>query len=253
VYAPPSRPGGLGGKVAIVTGAARGSGAAICRALAREGAAVVACDILPTDATMAAVQAHGVSGVGVECNVSKKNDVARVVEAALDGFGRIDILVSNAGYVGSGDMQVPVEEFGLEDWDRVFDVNLKGQFLFCQAVWPTMRKQQAGKIICLGSMAGKSGGLVVGPHYCASKGGVHTLVKWLAKRGASDGIYVNGIAPGAIDTEMIRTTPIDPRLVPLGRLGLPEDIAEGVVFLASDASNYITGPVLDINGGIFMF
>lgn len=247
-----SSPSDLDGKIAIVTGAARGSGAAICKALAREGAAVVACDVLSTDVTVAAVQEYGRSGVGVQCDVSRKSDVARVVEVTLDRFGRIDILVSNAGYVGNENIQVRVEEFDLEDWDRVLAVNLKGPFLFCQAVWPTMRKQEVGKIICIGSMAGKSGGMVVGPHYCASKGGLHTLIRWLAKRGATEGIYVNGIAPGVIDTEMIRTTPVDSSLVPLGRLGLPEDIAEGVVFLASDASNYVTGTILDINGGVLM-
>lgn len=252
IRAAESRPVDLSGKVAIVTGAARGSGAAICRALAREGASVVGCDLLPTESTIAGVHAFGVEGMGLECDVAEEADVSRVVRSALERFGRVDILVSNAGLTGTGGGGLAVEDYPIEEWDRVLDVNLKGPFLFCRSVWPTMRRQRAGKIVCIGSMAGKAGGMVVGPHYCSSKAGLHTLVKWLAKRGAPEGIYVNGIAPGVIDTDMIKGTPISPDIVPLGRLGLPVDIAEGVVFLASSASNYVTGTILDINGGIIM-
>ena len=115
-----------------------------------------------------------------------------------------------------------------------------------------MIKQGGGKVVCLGSIAGKIGGVLAGPDYCASKGGLHALVKSLAKRGASAGIYVNGIAPGPIRTPMTKDEPYKDDMVPLGRLGEPEDIAEAVVFLASPASNFITGTILDVNGGMLM-
>jgi 3-oxoacyl-[acyl-carrier protein] reductase len=253
VNAPISSPVDLRGKVAVVTGAARGVGAAVCVALAREGADLVACDVLPTDETEDRVRAVHHKFVGLECDVSKMDNVLRVVQRATEEFGRIDILVNNAATMGRETMGSPLEDFTLEEWDHVLDVNLRGPFLFCQAVWPIMERQRSGKIVCIGSMAGKAGGVVAGPHYCASKGRVHTLVKWFAKKGARKGIYVNAVAPGPVDTAMIEATPFEPETIPLGRLALPEDIAEAVVFLASAASNYVTGAVLDVNGGILMY
>ena len=129
--------------------------------------------------------------------------MARVVQQAADQFGRIDILVNAAAIQGPTSMKARFEDLTVEEWDEVVDVNLKGTFLLCQAVWPLMKAQKSGKIICFGSSAGKSGGVVAGPHYCASKGGVHTLVKSLAKSGAPHGIYVNGVAPGPTDTAML--------------------------------------------------
>ncbi len=127
-----------------------------------------------------------------------------------------------------------------------------GTFLMTQAVWPHMEKQGFGKIICLGSIAGRIGGVLAGPHYCASKGGIHAFVKWAAKHGTRSGIYVNGIAPGPIATPMTENEPYKDEMVPLGRLGQPQDIAEVAVFLASQASNFITGNIIDVNGGILM-
>jgi 3-oxoacyl-[acyl-carrier protein] reductase len=165
-------------------------------------------------------------------------------------FGKIDILVSNAGVMGK--TGIPVENISLRDWDFHLNINLKGSFLFCQAVWPIMIKQGRGKIICIGSIAGKIGGVLAGPDYCASKGGIHAMVKCLAKKGASSGIYVNAIAPGPLRTAMTKDEPYKDEMVPLGRLGEPEDIAEAILFLASSASNFITGTVLDVNGGLLM-
>jgi 3-oxoacyl-[acyl-carrier protein] reductase len=115
-----------------------------------------------------------------------------------------------------------------------------------------MVKQGGGKIVCLGSIGGRVGGVLAGPHYCASKGGVHAFVKWAAKNGASEGIYVNGIAPGPIVTPMIADKPYKDEMVLLGRLGHPDDIAEVAVFLCSQASNFITGNIIDVNGGMLM-
>ncbi len=124
--------------------------------------------------------------------------------------------------------------------------------MLTQAIWPHMAKQGGGKIVCIGSIAGRMGGLRAGPHYTSSKGAIHAFVKWAAKKGAPFGIYVNGIAPGPIDTPMIANQGYTADGIPLGRLGQPEDIAMAVVFLASQASNFITGQILDVNGGILM-
>jgi 3-oxoacyl-[acyl-carrier protein] reductase len=240
----------LSGKVALVTGAARGIGLATCTALAREGAEIVACDILPLEETLSRVSKFQGRALGLKCDVSLPGGAPDTVTRAIQKFGRIDILVNNAGVMGKTGS--PIESITLQDWDFHMNINLRGAFLFCQAVWPTMLKQRGGKIVCLGSIAGKIGGVLAGPDYCASKGGVHALVKCLAKRGASAGIYVNGIAPGPIRTPMTRDEPYKDEMVPLGRLGEPEDIAEAVVFLASAASNFITGTILDVNGGMRM-
>jgi 3-oxoacyl-[acyl-carrier protein] reductase len=124
--------------------------------------------------------------------------------------------------------------------------------LLTQAIWPHMVNQGGGKIVCIGSIAGRMGGLRAGPHYTATKGAVHAFVKWAARKGAPFGIYVNGIAPGPVDTPMIAGQAYSEEGIPLGRLGHPEDIAMAVVFLASQASNFITGQILDVNGGILM-
>jgi 3-oxoacyl-[acyl-carrier protein] reductase len=245
-----SGPIDLSGKVALVTGAARGIGAATCVALAREGAEIIACDILSLKDTLAKISKFQGKALGLKCDVSSPARVTATVKRALKEFGRIDILVNNAGVMGK--TGIPIESITLQDWDFHLNTNLRGTFLFCQAVWPILLKQGGGKIVCLGSIAGKIGGVLAGPDYCASKGGIHAMVKCLAKRGASIGIYVNGIAPGPTRTPMTKNEPYKDEMVPLGRLGEPEDIAEAVVFLASAASNFITGTILDVNGGMLM-
>lgn len=248
--APSSGPVDLTGRVAIVTGGARGVGQATCIALAREGADLVVCDVLPLGETLGQIPKQGGKAVGLKCDVANPEEVTQVVDRTMKEFGKIDILVSNAGVMGK--TGVPVENISLRDWDFHLNINLKGSFLFCQAVWPIMIKQGRGKIVCIGSIAGKIGGVLAGPDYCASKGGIHAMVKCLAKKGASSGIYVNAIAPGPLRTPMTKDEPYKDEMVPLGRLGEPEDIAEAILFLASSASNFITGTVLDVNGGILM-
>lgn len=247
-----SGPINLEGKVAVVTGGARGIGQAICISLAREGSRVAVTDVLPADETVARIQEQGQKALGLRCDVSQKEDVTEVVRKTVKKFGTIDILVNNAGILGEADINTPLLDYSVEEWDRVHRINLRGTFLFCQAVWPVMEKQRSGKIVCLGSIGGKIGGIVSGVHYCTSKGGVHTLVKYLAKKGPPSGIYVNAVAPAAIFTPMLADQPIDIGTVPLGRRGQPEDVAEPVVFLASSASNFITGTILDINGELLM-
>jgi NAD(P)-dependent dehydrogenase (short-subunit alcohol dehydrogenase family) len=247
---PISGPVDLTGRVAIVTGGARGIGRATCITLAREGADVVVCDILPLAKTLAEIQKRNRKAIGVKCDVTDPEEVTQVVDKTMHEFGKIDILVNNAGVMGK--TGIPIENISLRDWDFHLNINLKGAFLFCQAVWPILIKQGWGKIVCIGSIAGKIGGVLAGPDYCASKGGIHAMVKCLAKKGASSGIYVNAIAPGPIRTPMTQNEPYRDEMVPLGRLGEPEDIAEAVLFLASSASNFITGTILDVNGGILM-
>jgi 3-oxoacyl-[acyl-carrier protein] reductase len=247
---PISGPVDLAGRVAIVTGGARGIGRATCLTLAREGADVVICDVLSLAETLAEIHKQNRQAIGLRCDVAHPEDVTQVVDQTIREFGKVDILVSNAGVMGKTGL--PIENISLRDWDFHLNINLKGAFLFCQAVWPILIKQGRGKIVCIGSIAGKIGGVLAGPDYCASKGGIHAMVKSLAKKGASSGIYVNAIAPGPIRTPMTQNEPYKDGMVPLGRLGEPEDIAEAVLFLVSSASNFITGTILDVNGGILM-
>jgi len=250
MIAPISGPIDLTNKVAIVTGGARGIGQAICFALAREGAHVAPCDVLPTGDTVSGIKKQGRKALGFVCDVLLKAQIKNAVKQVIDAWGRIDILVNNAAILGK--TQKAFEEITPEEWDHLLETNLRGTFLMTQAVWPHMVNQGGGKIVCLGSLAGRIGGVLAGPHYCASKGGIHTFVKWAAKYGAQLGIYVNGIAPGPIVTPMTLNEPYKDEMVILGRLGQPEDIAEVAVFLASQASNFITGSTIDVNGGMFM-
>lgn len=196
--APVSGPIDLTGKVAMVTGGARGIGQATCIALAREGADVAIPDRLPTAGTVSEVQRKGGKALGIPCDVTKEDQVRAAVKEVMDTWGRIDILVNNAAILG--DWETSIEEFPADEWQEVIETNLRGPFIVTQAVWPHMVKQGEGKIVCLGSVAGRVGGILAGPHYSVAKGGVHTFVKWVAKRGAPIGIYANGIAPGPIMT-----------------------------------------------------
>jgi NAD(P)-dependent dehydrogenase (short-subunit alcohol dehydrogenase family) len=250
MIAPLSGPADLHGRTAFVSGASRGIGRAVCMALGREGAMVACADVLDVSETIAGLSAMGATALDLACDVRVRDQVAAAINRAVTAWGRLDILVCNAGILG--DSRASVDALGLEEWDTVLEVNLRGQFLLVQAAWPHMLAQQGGKIVCMGSIAGRIGGILAGPHYCASKGGIHAMVKALAKRGAPAGIYVNGIAPGPVATSMTAAEPYKDEMVPLGRLGQPEDIAEAVVFLSSQASHFITGQVLDVNGGMLM-
>lgn len=246
---------GLEGKVAIVTGAARGIGKATAIALAEEEVNVVVADIdLPVaEDTAGFITAKGVETLAIQVDVSQRESVSKMVGAAIAHFEGIDILVNNAGICPLS----PFEEIGDEEWHRVLNVNLKSAFLCSQAAIPTMRQRGWGRIINIASVAGKIGGMKVGAHYAASKGGLIALTFCLARQYARYGITVNAIAPATVATGMTRDWPEEAKQellagIPLGRLGTPKDVAAAVVFLASDAASFITGEVIDVNGGLLM-
>lgn len=234
-------------QVAIITGGAKGIGKAISCSLAREGVKIVILDILPLEDTINYISNnYQVHCLGLKCDVTDYKQVKNAVGEVINNFKKIDILICNAGVFGN----TKFEEIDEKEWDKVFSVNIKSYFLCTQAVFPFMKEQGYGKIIYMGSSAGKNGGLLAGPHYVASKGAVHAFVKWIAKYGGRFGIYANAIAPGPVKTDLIKGQPFHDDMFPLGRLGEPEDIAEAAVFLASQESNWISGEVLDVNGGI---
>ncbi len=256
-----SGPIDLTGRVAIVTGAARGIGRAIASALAREGADVVAADLLSVDETVSDVRGRGRRTLAAACDVTKSADVAKVVKSCLDEFGKIDILVNNAGVLTRSGLEETTEEI----WYRDVDVVMTGAYRMTQAVYPSMKERGYGKIVNISSVSGKIGGAVSrasdgadslsgrsGPAYAAAKGGVLAFTNWVAKDGGRYGIYCNAVCPGGTDTEMTRGFDYGVETLPIARLGKPEDIAEAVVFLASQASNYITGQALNVDGGLVM-
>jgi 3-oxoacyl-[acyl-carrier protein] reductase len=243
----------LAGRVAIVTGGARGIGKAIALECAAEGASVVIADIDGERAaeTAAQIEALGGRALAVRTDVSAAGSVAAMAGAALDRFGRIDVLVNNAAIVDVA--RQPSDLISEEEWDRVMLVNVKGPWLCVRAVLPAMREQRGGKIINLSSDLILSGvpGLL---HYVASKGALTAMTRSLARELGPDGICVNAVAPGLTTTDAAMThgqeaaeRSIRTRAIP--RAQTPDDITGTVVFLASDASSFMTGQLLVVNGG----
>lgn len=242
-------------RVAIVTGGARGIGKAIVLTFVREGAKVAIVDFDREGAIVLKeeVEKHYGEAVAIPCDVSKSPEVKAMVEEVKKAFGRIDILVNNAGIIRRGTIETVTEE----EWDRVIEVNLKGTFNCSKAVVETMKEQGYGKILNVSSIAGKMGDITSAPGYGSSKAGIDALTKTLARQLAPYGINVNGIAPHAIETEMSAQWSEERRKeiiasIPLGRLGRPEEVAEAALFLASDQASFITGEILDVNGGAVM-
>ena len=244
----------LAGQTAIVTGAGRGFGRAISRRLARGGARLVVADInLPgAEETVALIKKDGGEALAVRTDVASADSVETMVKAALTHCGgRVDILVNNAAIW----TLVPTEELSEADWDRMVDVNMKGVFLCCRAVIPVMRKQGRGHIVNIASIAARNGGTFAGIHYVASKGGVLAMTKKLGKELGQYGIVVNGVNPGSSQTEMMVGWPEETlanivKSTPLGRMAQPEDIADTVAFLASDAARFVHGETVEVNGGV---
>jgi NAD(P)-dependent dehydrogenase (short-subunit alcohol dehydrogenase family) len=248
----------LTNRVAIVTGSGskKGIGRTIALTLAKQGAAVVIADLNADGIqdTVQAIQEAGGKALGVELNVTNKESVDAMVEKVLAEYGRIDILVNNAGI----SQKVTVEDMTIEDITKVFNVNMFGLFLCTQAVLETMKKQKFGRIISLSSVSAKRGGGVFGgAHYSASKAAVLGFSKNLAREVAVDGITVNCVAPGLVNTEIWKSLPEEDANnviagIPMGRPGETEEIASTIAFLAAKEASYITGEEIDINGGSHM-
>ena len=237
-------------RVAIITGGGQGIGRATCLLLAKEGANIVIAEHNPTTAETVGkeIEALGGRNLVLQTDVSDSNSVRSMVNQTLDAFGQIDILVNNAGIFS----YTQIEECTEEEWDRIMAVNLKGPFLCSQAVIGTMKKQSYGRIISLGSLAGQVGGLVSSAPYAASKAGVMCLTKSLARALGPHNITVNAIAPGVAATDMTTNHPDLTTQMVLGRVAEPVEVANAILFLASDEGSYVTGITLNVNGGMFM-
>jgi NAD(P)-dependent dehydrogenase (short-subunit alcohol dehydrogenase family) len=232
----------------MVTGAARGIGAGVAVGLAAVGHDVTVLDVLETGDTVAKIAAAGGTATGAQVDVRDREAVHEVVGAAADRAGRLDVLVTCAGIYGA---VTTLDELEQADLDAVLGVNIAGTIWTVQAALPHLRRS-GGRVVCVGSIAGRNGGVLSGPHYGASKGGVHAFVRWLAKAEAKNGVLANAIAPGPIDTPMLQGRGYTADAVPLGRFGHPDEIAALAVFLASPSASYITGAVIDANGGLFI-
>jgi len=241
----------LAGRVALVTGAARGLGAAYALALAEAGADVAVHDLCPVDETCERVRALGRRATALAGDVTRPDTPERLVREALSGLGALDIVVNNAGTI----RRAAAAETSDADWLAVLDVNLSSVFRMCRAAGRHMLDRGHGKIVNVASLLAFQGGILV-PAYAASKGGVAQLTKALANEWASRGVNVNAIAPGYVRTENTAALQADPARsrqivdrIPAGRWAEPEDVAGGVVFLCSSAADYVHGHVLVVDGG----
>jgi 3-oxoacyl-[acyl-carrier protein] reductase len=239
-------------KVALVTGGGQGLGETISLALAREGAHVAIGDVNldRAERVVGLIEEEGRKAIALRADVSSESEIKALVAQSVAGLGTIDILVNNAGIFHGG----PIAEMSEDIWDRVLDVNLKGTFLCSREIIPLFKEKGRGKVINIASLAGQVGGILAGANYATSKAGVICFTKSLAKELAPFGVNVNCIAPGVIDTEMTEAFPREElkKSIPLGTLGEPQDIANAVLFFASEESKYITGETLNVNGGVLM-
>jgi NAD(P)-dependent dehydrogenase (short-subunit alcohol dehydrogenase family) len=243
-------------KVCIITGAAsqRGIGRATARLFSQHGGRVVIVDLDDGQARAAAVDL-GEGHLGFACNVTDRQSCQAAAERVIGDYGRIDVLVNNAGIT----QPLKIMDIQAENYDAVLDVNLRGTLYMSQAVIPQMREQHSGSIVCMSSVsAQRGGGIFGGPHYSAAKGGVLGLAKAMARELGPDTVRVNSITPGLIQTDITGGKLTDELKVeiasgiPLGRLGVADDVANACLFLASDLSSYITGAVIDVNGGMLI-
>jgi len=246
----------LAGKTAVISGAASraGIGLATARLFAAQGAKVAILD-LDEALAQAAADTLGEGHLGLACDVTDAQACKKAAARAIEGFGRVDILINNAGIT----QPLKIMDITAEHWDRVLDVNLRGVLYLSQAFIPHMREQKSGSIACMSSVsAQRGGGIFGGPHYSAAKAGVLGLAKNMARELGPDGIRVNSVTPGLIQTDItggmmtdaIRTDIL--KNIPVNRLGTAQDVAGAFLFLASDLSSYITGAVIDVNGGMLI-
>ena len=246
----------LGGRVAVISGAAspRGIGLATARLFAQHGARIVILDLDEAGAQRAAEQLGSGHG-GFACDVTDRAACHAAIERVLAVFGRVDVLVNNAGIT----QPIKLMEIRPQDYEAVTNVSLRGTLYLSQAAIPSMRAARSGSIVCLSSVSGqRGGGIFGGPHYSAAKAGVLGLAKAMARELGPDGVRVNSIAPGLIQTDITAGKLTDAmkaeilKGIPLNRLGLAEDVAGACLFLASDLSSYVTGAVIDVNGGMLI-
>ncbi len=242
------------GKTAIVTGGAKGIGRGCVELFAENGANVVLADMNCDMATEVEqeLKGRGLQAKAVKVNVKQVSDIEKMVNTAVESFGTVDILVNNAGIFHS----TPVEDVTEEEWDNIMAINLKSVFFATQKVLPYMKKKHCGKILNLSSLAGRNGGIVNGLGYSAAKAGIIGLTRGFAARFAQHGINVNAIAPGSTDIGILgglsaQETAELVAKIPLGRYGTVHEVASAVAFLCSDDASFITGAVLDVNGGMY--
>jgi NAD(P)-dependent dehydrogenase (short-subunit alcohol dehydrogenase family) len=231
----------LAGRRILVAGAASGIGAATARVCAGLGAEMILADIADASRLVQEIP----QAIAYRADISSRSEVERLLEA----IGPLDAVVANAAIC-------PWDDWLDDNWDesfaRVMQVNVLGTIHLARAALPRLAARGNGRMVLVGSVAGRMGGLIAGPHYVASKGGVHALVRWLARRAAPMGVLVNGVAPASIVTPLMRGRSVDIERIPLGRMGQPAEVAWPIAFLCSDAASYICGVVLDVNGGVFM-
>ena len=244
------------GQVAVISGAAglNGIGFATAKAIAAQGGRVAILD-LQAEAAQAAAAQLGPDHIGLACDVTNRASCEVAVQIVIKNFGRIDALINNAGIT----QPVKVWDITEADWNRIQDVNLKGVLFLSQAVIPQMKAQKSGSIACMSSVsAQRGGGILGGAHYAAAKAGVLGLARAMARDLGPDGIRVNCVAPGLIQTDIIAGKLTEERKaeiaaeIPLGRLGRAQDVANAFLFLASDLSSYLTGTTIDVNGGLLI-
>jgi NAD(P)-dependent dehydrogenase (short-subunit alcohol dehydrogenase family) len=236
----------LTGQRILVTGAAQGIGAATATLCASLGAELILVDLESSVAPLEAIRNAGGAAITYTADASRRADMERLAGE----IGPIDALVLNAALCPWN------EDWLAPQWDASFEhvmaVNVLGPIHAARAFLPGMIERRRGRIVVVGSVAGRMGGLIAGPHYVASKGGVHALVKWLARQAAPHEVLVNGIAPASVATPLMQGQPVDLARIPLGRMAGPEEIAAPIAFLCSAAASYICGVVLDVNGGVYM-
>jgi len=235
----------LANRSVLVIGAGGGIGSATARVLGRQGARLVLADREAPQDLADELASGGTEALALACDVARREEIEALVATA----GDVDALVYVAAIC-------PWDDWRDDGWDAVFDdviaVNLRGAVFAARSVMPGMAKRGWGRIVLVGSLAGKMGGLIASAHYVASKGGLHAIVKWLAQRGGPDNVLVNGVAPASTATPMMEGRPVDVQRIPLRRMSRPEEVAWPIAFLCSDAASYVTGTVIDVNGGVYM-